>query len=146
MKKNNENKYKIISALIGLAGIIIGTFGTWYVNNYLTENDPAQAKVQQYEGVYIFLRSRPLHQNYTSVGIVKTNTLSRALESTQGKKKFGEILESIGESLVNDVKFDSRLEEIVQRAKEQYPQMNGMIFSNNLTECEVISFIPNSSN
>ena len=136
--RKNDSRTQIIKALIGLAGIIIGTFGTIFIR-YLQPQDRSIAKVQQYEGVYVFIRSRP-NTDYVSLGSVETNSLTRTVESTQGKKRFGNIAKSIGQSLITELPFENRLKEIVAIAKQRQPQLQGLIFTDDLTRCEEIKF------
>jgi|GEM_PF-4696958 len=140
MKK--ESNKQVLIALFGFLGILIGTFGTLMVD-YLKPAKPddySTAQVQQYQGVFIFLRSKPKTIKYTSLGLTETNSLTRAIESSSNKKGFGKIVKTIGQSFLSDISFENRLNEIVMAAKNLHPEVQGLIFYKDLTECEMIKF------
>jgi hypothetical protein len=141
MKKEN-NKTQLLITVFGFLGILIGTFGTLMVD-YLKPakaEDYSIAQVQQYQGVYLYLRSKPKTIKYSSLGIAETNSLTRAVESSANKKGFGKIMQNLGQSFLNDISFEKRLNEIVVAAKNLHPELQGLIFYKDLTECEMIKF------
>jgi hypothetical protein len=132
----------VFVAIIGLVGILVGTFGKEGID-YMKGKPPldmSEANVQQYQNVYVFIRSRPKTDRYKSFGTVETNSLVRAVESANNKRGFGNIMKSVGQSLLNDIPFENRLNEIVIEAKKVKPELQGLIFSDNLTKCEMIKF------
>lgn len=141
MEKMNS-RTQVIIAIIGLLGITIGTFGTMLVN-FLNAPEPkpidfSVSKVQKYDGVFVFIRSRP-KENYTSLGIVESNTAVRAAESGTGKKGW-DILNNVGKSLLKDISFENRLSSIVTEAKKEKAGVEGLIFIDDLNKCEAIKF------
>lgn len=139
----SDNRTKIVVALMGLAGVCIGTFGTnWYNNKFGEEIQPENnlAYTQEYKGIYIFFRSRPQDNKYKSLGIIDGNAIFRAIENAEGKKGFGKILQSVGNSLANDLSFENRLEKVVEQTIKDYDGVEGIIFSKDLTKGEAIKF------
>ena len=139
----SQNRTKVFVAFIGLVGVCIGTFGMkWYNDNFGQEIvvEKNMAHVQNHNGLYIFFRSTPISGTYESMGSINTNSIFRAIENTQGKKKFGDILKSIGNSVVQEHSFEKRLSLVVDKVSEQYSDADGLIFQRDLTQCEIIKF------
>ncbi|HKR03141.1 MAG TPA: hypothetical protein VJY62_00790 [Bacteroidia bacterium] len=138
-----SNRTKIACAIIGLIGICVGTFGTLIIKPNVEQSKPIppdHSLVQQFQGVYLYIRSKPENVNYTSLGIINANSLTRAVENANHKKGFGNILESVGKSVVKDLSFENRLSAIIEGAKNYNPEVQGVIFLKDLTECELIKF------
>jgi hypothetical protein len=139
----SQNRTKITVAIIGLIGVLAGTFGMDYYTKHYTEiilPESSIAYAEQHDGVYIFFRSRPIDNTYTKLGDIDGNTIFRAIEDTQGKKGFKNLFNSVAKSLGSNSSFEKRLEQVIAGAKEQYGGVEGLIFSKDLTKGEAIKF------
>ncbi len=134
-----KNRTQLYIALCGLLGVVIGTFGNMLLEHMKPKNY-SEGIVQEYQGTLLFIRSRPKETNFKSHGIVSTDAASRAVEAAQHKKGFGKFLESIGKSIIDDIPFQNRLDKIIVEAKHAYPKFDGLIFNDDLTQCEIIEF------
>lgn len=123
-------------------GVMFGTLGTTVYNKYFAEPIQVEnnlAYTREYKGLYIFFRSNP-QGKYTTLGTVDGNAILRAIENAEGKKGFGKILQSVGNSLANDLSFENRLEKVVEQTIKDYDGVEGIIFSKDLTKGEAIKF------
>jgi hypothetical protein len=139
----SQNRTKIWVAMIGLVGVLGGTFGTKIYNEYLggtisPQNDVAH--VDEHKGILIFFKSRPHSNEYIKLGNVNTNVAFRAIDNVKGKKGIGNILKGLGSSLTGELSFEIRLDAIVEEAIGQFQGVEGVIFSKDLTQCEAIRF------
>ena len=142
-KSYYDNRTKRFVAIIGFLGIIVGTFGTILLKpNVETaiKRYPYDAKVDQYEGVFVFIRSSPQNNNYKTIAIAETNSLMRAVNASKGKRGFWNVLANASESFLNDLDFDNRLKEMIVEAKRLHPEVQGLIFIDDLTRCKLIRF------
>ncbi len=57
-----------------------------------------------------------------------------------GKEKTGKVLESVLNLGKQNINFHEQLVTITEKVKEQYPNAQGVIFSNRVKKCEVIMF------
>ena len=135
-----KNRAQVYAALIGLLGVVVGTFGKMWIDSNQPK-DYSIGKVQEYKGIFIFIRSRPVQNTYTSLGIISSDVIERAVESSSEKKGLGKIFESFGKSVLSDMTFENRLTKIVEAAHRYSPTIEGVIFNDDLTQCEVITFI-----
>jgi len=141
----SQNRTNITVAIIGLLGVFIGTFGMkYYEDNYgekiLPKNNVAYVEDYKNSGIYIFFRSRPHSDNYTVIGTVDGNAILRAIENAEGKKGLGNILKGLGNSVLNDLSFENRLDKVVEQTIKDYKGVEGIIFSKDLTKGEAIKF------
>jgi hypothetical protein len=135
MARKSETNAKVIVAIFSLCIGIIATVSF----DYFKSKDLSIGNVQKYENVFLFIRSKPVTNNYIILENVYTNVLTRAVESGTGKKGW-DIFKKVGESLFKDMSFETRLDEIITAAKAKHPNVDGLIFSNDLTECQLIEF------
>jgi hypothetical protein len=138
-KQKSDYRARIIVAIIGVIGILIGTFGTIIIKPKIETPPPGEAKVDQYNGVYVFIRSNP-KSDYDIITTVETNSLNRAVESASGKKGFWKVLGNATESLLKDLSFENRINAITEEARKVYPDVQGLVFIDDLTKCQVIKF------
>jgi len=141
MRKSQEvrYKYKLIIAVVGLISLVIGTFGSFLVENYLKPPNLSEALAQQFDHVYVFIRCAPQHP-YFDIGTLQTNSLTRIATSTENKKGVGKVLTSIGQSLLGEIQFEERLKQVVDEARKSKPNVQAIIFNKDLTSCELIRF------
>ena len=57
-----------------------------------------------------------------------------------GKEKAGKVLENLLNLGQQNINFHAQLLTITEKVKEQYPDAQGVIFSNRIKKCEVIKF------
>jgi hypothetical protein len=148
MVNSGSGVSKVLVGIIALIAAVVASLGTRIYDDYIvedisliTEVDNDFAIVQKINGVYVFLKSRPLSQNYSILGPpIQTNLIFRAFENSKGKKGVGEILKGIGNSLSQDFSFEKRLNVIIEKTIEKYPEVDGIILTKDLTLCEAIKF------
>jgi hypothetical protein len=130
----------ITIAIISLVTAIVSAIGTQLYNDYVSPPiSESTANVHQQDGVFVFIRSLPSY-DYTPLGVINENTVGRAIGATKGKKG-KQFWNSLAKTLVTDVtSFSGRLSSIVGIVKTSYPQADGVLFSDDLTECTVIKF------
>src|ERR1043166_95852 len=116
MKAASKNKFSLPSIVVGL---FLGIAGVFFYESYSQKDNlsviiqPSDAVTGQCQSIYVYIRSHPKKTDYTSLGFVETNTLTRAIEASEGKRGFGNIVKSFGSSLFSDIPFENRLIEIV---------------------------------
>jgi hypothetical protein len=98
-----------------------------------------EASVNNIRGLYIFVLSEP-QVNYDVIGQVKNDFASQLGEVTKGKKKAGKILEGIFNTATKNVDFQQLMNNMIDLTQDQYPQAEGIIFDNNLSNARVIVF------
>lgn len=132
-KKNRQ--VQIFTAIVSIVITLISVGGF----NYFQELEPEKAQVQQIDGLYIFIKSKPSNE-YQSLGLHNMNSIDRAIESSQGQKKFKDFIKEVGKSLLDDLNFDNRLKKVLFFVKQNIQNVEGIIFSDDLTEFEPIRF------
>lgn len=137
MKKEarKNRQVQIFTAIVSIAITFISVGGY----NYFQESKPEKAQVQQIDGLYIFIKSKPLNE-YQSLGFHQMNSIDRAIESSQGNKKFKDFIKEVGKSLINDLDFDNRLKKVLFFVNQNIQNAEGIVFSDDLTEFESIRF------
>lgn len=134
-KKQSDH---LVTILVAIISVSIGVFGKYIIDNYLTSYSGA-AKTETVEGVYVFLKSHPEPDSYIPLGQVASNPLERTIQAANGRKG-GDAFLNVMQSLFAEASMANRLNAIVRLAKEQHPDVEGVIFNSDLTSCEAIKF------
>jgi hypothetical protein len=100
---------------------------------------PQEATVNNIRGLYVFVLSEP-QVSYEVIGPVKNDIGKQLNESTSGKTKAGKIIGGILGTAAKNVNFQQLMNNMIDLAKEQYPNAEGIIFDNNLSNARVIKF------
>ncbi|MFY0599154.1 MAG: hypothetical protein JXR03_05750, partial [Cyclobacteriaceae bacterium] len=70
--------------------------------------------------------------------LINNDYLDQMKDATSKKKRFGKNLLGILGATAQNVDFKSKLDIMIQQAKESYPDANGIIFESGLDEAKVI--------
>lgn len=100
------------------------------------------AKVNKINGLYIYIEASPKDkESYKVIGNVEGDNIIEMTNSLGiGKEKVGKVLENILNLAKDNINFHEQLSTITEKVKEHYPNAQGIIFSNKIKKCEVISF------
>lgn len=101
--------------------------------------DHGTAKVHKVHGLYVFIEAEPAAE-YESMGPVITNETAEKLAEAGKGKKFFEAVGDVFKEGVENMTFNDLLENMVQKARDTYPDADAVIFNQRLTQCEVIKF------
>ncbi len=163
---SNNNRYIIALLAILLGGLImyaslpaindekpVSTSGTaviaptrvdtvFIIDSIPPTYKPEEAQVKKINGLYIFVESEPLNsKGYTVLGTIEGENPADMINSLGiGKEKFGKVLENIFLKTQENANFRSQLEKMTELVITQYPQAQGLIFTNRIRKCEVIVF------
>lgn len=98
-----------------------------------------EAGVDKVQGLYIFILSEP-KLDYEPLGEIRNNIGEQLGDATDGKKKFGDIVEGIFSTAANNADFQKLLNHMATRARETYPNADGILFKFNMSQGTVIKF------
>ncbi|MEQ8474787.1 MAG: hypothetical protein RIB54_01025 [Fulvivirga sp.] len=98
-----------------------------------------EAKVNNIRGLYVFILSEP-QVGYEVIGQVKNDIGKQLNESTSGKTQAGKIIGGVLGTAAKNISFQQLMNNMIDLAKEQYPNAEGIIFDNNLSNARVIIF------
>ncbi len=154
MNKNNQNNstnsgLKAFIALI--VGAVIMYFAYPLVNEINSNATPLatvevnEAKVIDVGGIYIFIKSQPKAKK-SVLGTITQDKVIEILDKLNNitKDDSKDILSRASDffnTVRENVNLQERIEKYVKAAKEQYPEVQGLVFSrSDLKEAEVIKF------
>lgn len=106
--------------------------------NYKKED----AIVNKINDLYVYVEAAPKDKDsYNVVGSVEGDNIIEMVNSIGiGKEKAGQVLENLLNLTKQNINFHEQLLTITEKVKEQYPDAQGVIFSNRIKKCEVIVF------
>lgn len=96
------------------------------------------ATVNTVNGVYIFFKSSPYSANYIRLGSVSRNIIED-MNQIKGKNDGERILDILGK-LMSNITMSELLNMLVEKAKSQYPDVQGILIDDSFTTCEAIKF------
>ncbi len=96
------------------------------------------ATVNQINGLYVFVYSKP-SAPYKELGTVSNDYLNQMKDATSSKKVGKKILGALSTTAQN-IDFKSKLDIMIQLAKESYPDANAIIFETGVDQAKVIQF------
>ncbi len=102
-------------------------------NNEDINNLSGKANVKKIEGLYIFIESEPISP-YDQIAEFKNGIFDKLLSASQ--KSVSEATSDILCSFV----FDKNLKNIATEIKSKYPEANGVIFNDDMTDCKIIKY------
>lgn len=151
MTKNNGHNSSNIGLKVFLAiicGAVIMYFAYPFITN--TEAPPIttieinEAKVLDIGGVYIFIKAQPKAKK-SVLGMLTQDKVAEVLDKLNNIATDNDNLLSKASDFFNTIKenvnLQERLEKYVKVAKEQYPDVQGLVFSrSDLKEAEVVKF------
>lgn len=111
------------------------------ISLFSCEAPPSQkeANVNNIRGLYVFVLAEP-QSPYEVIGQVKNDLGKQLNESTSGETKAGKIIGGILGTAAKNASFQQLMNNMIDLAKEQYPNADAIIFDNNLSNARVISF------
>jgi len=96
------------------------------------------SKSNEINGVFIFIKNNPICK-YSVLGICKNDVLDQVGSATKGKK-FGQAIKGLFDVSNQNMDFQKLLDNMVEKAKKEHSDVEGLIFKENLSSCEVIKF------
>lgn len=100
------------------------------------------ATVNKINGLYVYIEASPKNKdNYQVIGNVEGDNIFEMVNSIGiGEEKTGKVLENIFNLGKDNINFHEQLLKITEKVKEQFPNAEGVIFSNKIRKCEVVVF------
>ncbi len=142
----NQSNNTLIYLLVFVLGVVLMYFGYPYLASTETVSpapyDKEIAKVNRIDGIFVYVESYPQDKSaYKVIGTAEGDNIVDMVGSLGiGKEKVGAVLENIFNMGKDNVNFHEQLEVMVKKVKEQYPEAEGIIFTNKIKRCEVITF------
>ena len=96
------------------------------------------SKSNEINGVLIFIKTNPICK-YTVLGVCKNDLLDQVGSATK-EKKFGQVIKGLFDVSNQNMDFQKLLDNMVEKAKKEHPEVEGLIFKENLSSCEIIKF------
>jgi len=96
------------------------------------------AKAEKFNDIYVFIKSEPAC-DFEVLGPVKNDFTEQVKDNTKGKK-LGKIIKGVFDVTKDNVDFNTLLNNMVERAKNQYSNVNAVIFKDNLSKCQAVKF------
>jgi RNA polymerase subunit RPABC4/transcription elongation factor Spt4 len=141
--KNQSNNF-FLYFLIFVIGAALMYLGYPYLQGETAPvvYDKEIAKVNRIDGIFVYVESYPQDKSaYKVIGTAEGDNIIDMVGSLGiGKEKVGAVLENIFNMGKENVNFHEQLEAMVKKVKEQYPDAEGIIFTNKIKRCEVIIF------
>ncbi|MEQ8474508.1 MAG: hypothetical protein RIC35_25140 [Marinoscillum sp.] len=95
------------------------------------------ANVNQVNGLYVFVYCQP-QVKYEVKGTITSDFGNQMKDATSKDQKFGKRLLGALATTVENVDFGSKLEMMVKKAKDEYPDANGIVFEGEMDKAKVI--------
>ncbi|UXX80060.1 hypothetical protein N7E81_02935 [Reichenbachiella carrageenanivorans] len=102
----------------------------------------SDAEVMQVKGIYIYVYATP-KMEFDYLGNVKNNLGEQLNIATEGKKKFGDLLEGVISTGAQNADFRKVLDNMIKLTKQQYRDADGIVFPENLSQGWAIKFRDN---
>ncbi len=119
---------KITSNLIFSFLLLIGCN-----SNSFTSQSNSNATAETMNGVYIFIKSKPV-KKYDFLGAIELKWYDKLTDLDQQN------LQSTIKNITGIVSFSDNLENTLTQVKQKYPTADGIIFDDEMSRCEVIKF------
>ncbi len=141
-----------MKAILFIFGILVGATGLYFYYPHLPENmqlnkpkyTEQSAEVEKLLGVSVFVKCKP-QKPYELISKFKDENALDILGGLGiGENRWDRVAENIFNAGTENLIFSNKLQKVVQNVKEKYPEAQGIIFYDNLSECEVIRFKGNS--
>jgi RNA polymerase subunit RPABC4/transcription elongation factor Spt4 len=143
-KPNSQSNNFFIYLLIFVIGAALMYVGYPYLQSDAAPivYDKEIAKVNRIDGIYVYVESYPQDKSaYQVIGTAEGDNIVDMVGSLGiGKEKVGTVLENILNMGKDNINFHEQLKVMVEKVKEQYPDAEGIIFTNKIKKCEVITF------
>lgn len=143
----NSSSNILMFFLIFILGGVIMYFAYPFIQedqeiNNVSVFSKEDAKVNKINGLCVYVESYPKDkENYTVLKTFEGDNVIEMVNSLGiGKENVGKVLENILNLVKDNINFHEQLSTITEKVKEQYPEAQGVIFSNKIKKCEVIVF------
>lgn len=107
-------------------------------NPDFVKKEKGLAEVMSIQNVYVFVKTEPVSE-YTVINTCKNDFIDQSVDTIKGKK-LGKALRGLLDVSTSNIDFQKLLNHMVEKAKQEYPEAEGLIFRDNLSNCEVIKF------
>lgn len=104
-----------------------------------TPSNKSTAEVKSFNGVLVFIHAEPMAEYYV-LGDVKLEAVQNIVDSARTGNSFIEKAEAALSEGIQDLDFSTKLEKMVSKAKENYPDADGVIFEDRMNSCQAIKF------
>jgi hypothetical protein len=93
----------------------------------------AEARAEKVSGIYIFIKSKP-SQPYDFLGSLQLKWYDKLMQIEQGN------LQSTIFNISSIIDFNDNLQNTIIQVKQKYPNVEALIFNDNMNVCEAIKF------
>lgn len=95
------------------------------------------ARVRKYKGIYVFINSQPVNQ-YEELGTISASVWDN-LKIEKGDRA-GTVIRRISNSEKEHITLSDMLEKVITNATLEYPEAEGVIFTDKMNSCQVVKF------
>lgn len=97
------------------------------------DNKKGLAQAQTIKNVYVFIKSKPTNQ-YDYLGSIELKWYNNLTKLTE------QSMQSALKNISSIISFSDNLDNAINEVKQKYPSADGVIFNDDMSNCEVIKF------